>query len=476
MNRNSRLNKIIYFPKVISLFFILSAIVSLNIVCTAQSDDEGKDPVKIFYQGQEAHEKGDFQTALKFYDEALKLAPEFPEAEYQRGNIFVSQGKTTEAEKAFRRALELRRDWTLPMTSLGMLLLQNNNFTEAEQLLTKAIESDSQNFSAYSALTELRIKTKADKSVLKDILQKVQNLTGKANPTASIWAARASLEDALGDKTAAKASLKNALEIDPKNKPALMERTAIALVEGDNTTAAKLVETLSQTAPNSTDTKILQAEVFSADGNTAEAVKILDSIENSSPAVMALRDKINVTGLINVEDLEKHLKQDERNAVVLGRLCSLLRKENPVKALDYCRRAAEIEPNNINHAVGYGAALVQAQQYENAVTLLRRILQSAPDNYTAHANLATALFQLKKYEEAIPEFFWLADKQPDLPITYYFLAISHDYLGKYMDAMANYQQFLKIADQTVNKLEIEKVNLRLPSLQKLIKQNKGKKQ
>ena len=82
-----------------------------------------------------------------------------------------------------------------------------------------------------------------------------------------------------------------------------------------------------------------------------------------------------------------------------------------------------------------------------AVTLLRRILQIAPDNYTAHANLATALFQLKKYEEAIPEYFWLAEKQPDLPITYYFLAIAHDNLGKYLDAMANYQQFLKIADR-----------------------------
>ncbi len=40
--------------------------------------------------------------------------------------------------------------------------------------------------------------------------------------------------------------------------------------------------------------------------------------------------------------------------------------------------------------------------------------------------------------------------------------------------MANYQQFLKIADPNDNKLEIEKVNLRLPTLEKLIKK-KGKK-
>ncbi len=458
------------------IFFILIVLSSFSLasVCFAQKVDEAKDPVKIFYQGQEAHEKGDLQSALKFYDEALKIVPEFPEAEYQRGTALLSLGKRDEAEKAFRRALELRAEWTLPMTSLGAVLLQKNNFSEAEKLLTRAAESDDKNFLAFSALTELRIKTKANIDVLKELLGRIQILTGKVNPTASIWAARAALENALGDQTAAKTSLNRAFEIEPKNKSALMQRAEIALVEGDKTTAAKIVETLFQIAPNAADTKVLQARIYAAAANADEALKILDSIENPAPDVLALRDKIAVNGLINIEDLEKHLKQDEKNAVVLGRLCALLRKENPAKALDYCRRASEAEPNNLNHAVGYGAALVQAQKYEDAVGLFRRLLQIAPDNYVTHANLATALFQLKRYEEAISEFFWLAEKQPNLPITYYFLAISHDSLGKYMDAMANYQQFLKIADANENKLEIEKVNLRLPSLQKLLKQNKGK--
>ncbi|CAN5595969.1 hypothetical protein BH24ACI2_BH24ACI2_06150 [soil metagenome] len=461
--------------KKLPIFFALLLAFSFSSVCFAQETEEENDPVKIFYQGQEAHEKGDLQTALKFYGEALKLAPEFPEAEYQRGNALLSLGKTGEAERAFRRAIELREDWTLPMTSLGALLLQTNNFAEAEKLLTKAVETDNQNFLAYSALTELRIKTKADINILKELLVKIQILTSKANPTASIWAARAALENVLGDKSAAKTSLTRALAIEPKNKPALLERAEVALVEGDKTTATRIVETLFQIAPNSTDTKILQARIYSANGNADGAVKILDSIENPSPDVLALRDKITVYALINVGDLEKHLKQDEKNAVVLGRLCTLLRKDNPTKALDYCRRASEAEPNNLNHAIGYGAALVQAKEFENAVSLFRRLLQIAPDNYTAHANLAIALFQLKKYDEAILEFFRLTEKQPDLPITYYFLAISHDNLGKYMDAMANYQLFLKFANAAENKLEIEKVNLRLPSLQKLIKQGKGKK-
>ena len=98
----------------------------------------------------------------------------------------------------------------------------------------------------------------------------------------------------------------------------------------------------------------------------------------------------------------------------------------------------------------------------------------APDNFTVHTNLATALFQLKRLPEAKTEYLWLLEKQPDLVIAYYLLGITHDQLGEYLDAMANYQLFIKRADPVQNKLEIEKVNLRLPGLQKLIKDKKGK--
>ena len=41
--------------------------------------------------------------------------------------------------------------------------------------------------------------------------------------------------------------------------------------------------------------------------------------------------------------------------------------------------------------------------------------------------------------------------------------------------MANYQLYLKLADPSRNKEEIDRVNFRLPALQQLIKQGKGKK-
>ncbi len=461
--------------KITSLVFALLIVLfvsSINFAQEEEEDDQSAEAILIFNKGQDAHEKGDLQAAIKFYDEAIKLAPEFPEVEFQRGNALLVLGRANAAETAFRRAIELREDWTLPMVSLGGLLVDKDKFVEAEKVLNKAVELDANNFPAYVALTELRLKTKAAPEVLKGLLAKLQMLTAKANPTASLWAARGALEAALNDRDSAKKSLTNALSIEPKNTFALTKHIEISLVEGDFTRALSDAKELTATSPNQVSAKITLARVYAESGNASEALKILDTLDAAIPNVAALRNSITASSSVNAADLEKQLETDRKNAAILSRLCTLLRTENPLKALDYCRRASEAEPSNVNHAVGFGAALVQAKQFDAAVTILKRILQIAPDNFTARANLATALFESKRYAEAVTEYQTLTEKQPKLAIAFYFLAIAHDNLGEYIDAMANYQQFLKIASAEENKLEIEKVNLRLPILQKQIKKSK----
>lgn len=460
--------------KLLSAFLAVFLLLAFSTVSFAQEqeDENAQKAIELFNRGQDAHEKNDFNGAIKFYDEALKIFPDFPEIEYQRGNAYQSLHNTEEAEKSFRRALELREDWSLPMTSLAAILVEKGEFTEAESLLTKALEQDGKNFLAYSALTELRLRTKANPKILKELLYKSKVVTTQSGATAAIWASRAALEHALGLRSDAKTSLQRALAIDANNKNALLESGEIALAEGDNTGAMQTANKLQKIAPNALSVKMLFARALVANGKSAEALKFLEEIKNPPKDIIDLKNKIAATNAENAADLEKQLEKDIKNAAVLGRLCNLLRVENPPKALEYCKRAYDIEPQNLNHAVGFGAALVQAKQYDAAVNLLRNILQYAPDNSTVRANLATALFQLKRYKEAIIEYNWLIEKTPDLAIAYYFLAISHDYLEQYLDAMANYQQFLKLADAEKNKLETEKVKLRLPTLEKLLKSKK----
>jgi Flp pilus assembly protein TadD len=172
--------------------------------------------------------------------------------------------------------------------------------------------------------------------------------------------------------------------------------------------------------------------------------------------------------------LEMALAKDPKDPMILGKLCSLNRVSAPAKALEFCRRGLDIEPSSIDLAIGFGAALLQAKRYDDAAAVLRKLSAVAPENATIHANLGTALFDLNRYAEAKIEYKWLTSHDPVPPIAYYFLAICHDQLGEYLDAGANYNLFLKNADPKRNQLEIDKVNLRLPILNKQIDKKAGK--
>ena len=163
------------------------------------------------------------------------------------------------------------------------------------------------------------------------------------------------------------------------------------------------------------------------------------------------------------------------NAKLLARLGASYRTSDPNRSLDFYRRALELEPANADFATGYSSALVRARRFAEAVIVLKKVVLAAPDNYAAHANLATALYELKQFPQALAEYEWLLQSKPDLTIAYYFIATAHDNLGEYEQALAAYETFLGHANQQTNQLEIEKVKLRLPSLQRQIKLGEGAK-
>jgi len=446
----------------------------LNTTLAAQDETAKDDPVAVFNQAQDLHEKGDLTGAIKLYEKALAIEPAFPEAEYQRGMAALSLGKNAEAEKAFRRAMELRADWPPPMTSLGSLLIDKGQKVEADKLLSKAVELEPQNAVALTALTELKITGNSPPAARETLLATITNLTGKANANAALWSARAALENSLKRHAAAKSSAAKALEADPNNRSALFLLADIALSEGDIAKAKDIAARFETQASVSDQLKQIRAAIFADDGKPDEALAQLDSIHKPNKASDDLRKRINTMRTTSAADLEKQLDKNAADPLILGRLCTLYRRENPEKAIVYCRQASAAEPENVNHAVGFGAALVQSKQYETAVGILRKIIEIVPDNFTAHANLATALYQLKRLPEARSEFEWLTNAQPRSPGAYLFLGIIHDEAGEYLDAMANYQLYLRLADPIAGKLDIEKVNLRLPALQKAIKDGKKK--
>jgi len=455
-------------------------------VAAAQTEDafgdSGADPLKLFERGQNAHARGDLIKALEFYDEALKVRPEFPEAEFQRGNALFSLGRFPESETSLRRAIELRKGWSLPYASLGILLVRLNRDPEAEPVLRQALKLDAHNNSALRILADVRLRA----GDTKDALELATRATSDQEAPMATWLLRAQAERRSGNTNGALASLDQVLTVEPFNLPALLDRAEIRLADGkiaealkDLKAAEPLIKTDKASASRLAGAYELASKPDDALRVARAAGLLITETSSSTTGAKVIGDKEEIEAA-NSEDLtiasaaiEKLLKKNPNNAALMARLGELYRSTDPTRALDFYHRAAALQPDNVDYATGYSAALVQARRFPEAVVILRRVIKLAPDHYAAHANLATALYRLKSYPEALAEYQWILKAKPDLNVAHYFIATAHDYLGEYEDALAAYEVFLAGADVKTNLLEIEKVKLRLPKLRRQIQLGQG---
>lgn len=435
------------------------------------------DPVKLFERGQDAHAKGDLKTAIEYYDAAIRLKPEFPEAEFQRALALFSSNQKDEALKGFHRAVDLRPDWAFAYARFGSLLSYANDDKNGEPILRKAIDLDRQNVEALVALADLRFRA----GDTNEALTLSRTATSSRTATASTWRKRSFLELKAGDKVAALASLDRALTIDPNDLDARYDRAKLRLENGDKTGALDDIRVLEKAGHGTELAAALElAQFYDRAGQRDEALRILDGLsekDKKTPGVVALRTEIAGGDGSSPEQraaLEQMLERDPKNAALLAKLGAAYRRVDPTKSQDYYHRALQIEPANTRYATGYAAALIQGRRFAEAVPILRAVIARNADEYPAHANLALALFELKDFPSAIREYEWIAGARPELAATYFFLGVAHDNLQQYPEALDAYEKFLARADATANNLEIDKVNLRLPVLREQIKRGQGK--
>jgi tetratricopeptide (TPR) repeat protein len=443
--------------------------------------DDATDPVRLFERGQSAHARGELEKALGFYEQALKVRPEFPEAQFQRGNALASLGKLEAAEGALRAAIALKKNWSLPYSTLAALLLRSARDSEAEDLLRHALTIDKQDSLALRLLADIRLRA----GDAQEALEMAKRATAIPEAPLSAWITLAIAQKANGDKAGAKTTLDRVLEEDPQNVAALIER-ADFLTEAKNFDAALTdLNAAAKLKPGDKGIASRLADTYQKAGKPEQALEVAKAAglevqpPPNSDGVIGTPEEIEAANSsdpeISRKALEKLLEKNPRNAMLFARLGASYRTDNPARSLEYYRQAAQIKPDSGDYALGYAAALVQARRFPEAVGILHQVVRREPQNYAAHANLATALYESKRYTEALPEYEWILAAKPEVVVAHYFIATAHDYLGEYEAALASYEKFLAAADAGTNQLEIDKVKLRLPSLRRQIQLGEGRK-
>lgn len=98
-----------------------------------------KKVLKQFKAGVKEQEKGKLENAIKHFQEAIALAPDFYPAHNNLGSAYVAQAKFPEAQQAFQAVLRLNQGDTQAYFNLGNVYLLTSQFDEAKRVLEDGI-------------------------------------------------------------------------------------------------------------------------------------------------------------------------------------------------------------------------------------------------------------------------------------------------------------------------------------------------
>lgn len=447
---------------------------------TRQANNSGATDNKVraaslFDQGQMAQERGDLSSAIRFYTEAISLDDSIFQAYYQRAIALVGLGREADAEKDLKRVLVLEPGFARAYRSLGQILLDRGQTEEAKDHFKKALALDEKLSGVRLHYASALLKTGEHERAAEELRTVIQ----RGEASALTYALLGVAEERLGKPGEAFENYSRAIEMNPNEATAREGRARFYEARGD---LAKAIGeySIAYTSQPSPDTAVKLAELYRKAGQPLAAVKIYRHLAIEKPEEISIRGEIVrlMLELGQVEEanreIEALLTAQPRNASLLLMAGDAYSKLRPDLAAGYFRRALDLGPGNNEARVQFGACLVRSRQFAEAVSVLNEALARDPRNYQAHASLATALFELKQYAHAASEFLWVVRAKPDASVGYYFLAISLDRMGDCEQALRAYHEFIRRADVSANKKEIDDAKIRVSLLEKLAKDGKCK--
>lgn len=439
----------------------------------ATSDGGKHSAAAAFDQGQNAQQRGDLNSAVKFYTTAIAADASLFQAYYQRATALLGLGREAEAQADLKRVTELEPNFARAHRGLGQMFLDRGQIEDAKRELSRAIELDPK-------LTGVRIYYASALLRSGEPQRAIEHLRFAIEQREEVTLAYALVgvaEERLGKLPEAFADYSRGIELDANNATAHEGRARLFEARGE---IAKAIEDYSAAyrAQPSRELAIKLAELHTRVGQSQAAIQLYRRLLLEKPDDFAIRVEMaclmaeNGQGEEAEKEITRVVAAKPADAKLLARAGDFFFKEKPAQAADYYKRSIEADPNNNRARVQLGASLVRSMQIEAALPVLTDAISREPDNYAAHASLATALFKLKQYTEAAREFIWIIRVRPEVPASYFFLAISIDHLGDCEQASRAYQEFVRRADPATNKSEIEEANARSSQLQRLIKERK----
>jgi tetratricopeptide (TPR) repeat protein len=365
---------------------------------------------KSFFDGISEKMAGNFENALRYFQEAVKIDGSNAAAYNEIANACVQLGRIEDAEKAAEKAVNLDKSenkWYL--MQLTDIYRFEKKWPQAAALYEKLIKidpEDGENYYRLAAVYEVEKK-------IPDALKVYDKLEATFGVTEEIVLQKHRLYVESGKYDRAVAEINKLIATDPDNTKYYQILAETWLKAGNETKAMEIYNRMSEKNPNDGETQLALAEYYYKKGNDEKSFELLKkAFANKS---LGIDNKIGI--LYNNYLMKPKLEDKEKQEAYT--LTELMVKAHPEESK--------------GHAI-FGDFLYQDKKYDASRVEYRKSLETKKNIFAVWQQLLLCDAELKDYKSLAEESEKALDLFPNQPIVYFLDGVANIQLKNYKKA------------------------------------------
>lgn len=372
---------------------------------------------------QQLHQSGNLDEAERIYRRLLELEPGNAEALHLLGVAQFQRGQIAEAVDLLGKSLQLRPDNAPCHNHLGAALAMAGHLDAAIGRFQQALSLDPQLADAHYNLGNVfRKQKRRDEAVAayRRAVQLVPNFAAAHYNLGNELREQGRLDEAI-------AHYEHALKVQPNYAKArrnlirsLMERGDDLVRRREPGKAAALFRRASQLNPDSADAH-------------ARLASALAAVKRHDEAIVYYRRALE----LKPDFAEAHLN--------LG--ASLQAQKNYAQAEEHYQHALRLKPGFPEAYCNLGSLCSARERYADALLHYEQALRRKPDFAGAYTNRGNALWRMGRYEEALESYRQALRLKPDDPQTHCEFGKALHEQRKITEAIASYDEALRLDPQ-----------------------------
>ncbi len=419
---------------------------------------------------------GNKDKAVEIYNKLINQDKNNIQAYMGLARIAASEENWADAEKNFKQVIKIKPDNLKAYLGLAVIAEKQKQPELAEQYFLDAINQSRENPAAQLTIASLLSQWYQSLHKPEKILELAQTLVKQHPDNTRIMIFLAKAQVANKQKAEAERTLNNitafdkedithrvllaallaededrinealdvldtAMTIEPDNLSLYLNKASLYLKKGDYQLALKVARDIQQEFPDSTNGKLLEADIYRLQKRYEPALSIYESVYSTESTRKILSAMVDMYIALDQPDkamaaLEKALNTDPDDIESLFKLASLYHEKNQLdKARHYYDQILHKIPNHIV-TLNNLSWIYMDTDIEKALELARKAHELAPGSAAIADTYAYALAQSGDAKKALELLQQAAEKLPDDNDVQYHLAYTYKQLGQTQKAKA----------------------------------------